>query len=81
MAYFRSHESLKDLRPEEVAVVGDRLATDVVLANRMGSWAVWVREGVVRPEEKSVLSRWEWKLHDLLKRRGLNAPVPGSPFE
>ena len=31
----------------QVAVVGDRLLTDVMMANAMGAHAVWVREGVV----------------------------------
>lgn len=32
--------------PEQVAVVGDRLFTDVMMANLMGSYSVWVRDGV-----------------------------------
>ncbi|KAL9603079.1 MAG: hypothetical protein Q9219_001443 [cf. Caloplaca sp. 3 TL-2023] len=32
---------------DQIAVVGDRLFTDVIMANMMGSWAVWVRDGVV----------------------------------
>ena len=43
-------------RPEHVAVVGDRLTTDVMMANMMGSYAVWVRDGVVPVEETSVVS-------------------------
>ena len=31
----------------QVAVVGDRLFTDVMMANLMGAWGVWVRDGVV----------------------------------
>lgn len=81
MAYFHSHAELRDLKPEEVAIVGDRLATDVVLANRMGAYAVWVREGVVAKEEKSLFARWEYGIHDWLKKRGVQSPVPGSPFE
>jgi len=34
--------------PEEVAVVGDRLGTDVLMASaEMGSWSVWCKDGVV----------------------------------
>ncbi|CAN6608828.1 phosphatidylglycerophosphatase Gep4p, mitochondrial [Trichomonascus vanleenenianus] len=33
--------------PEEVAVVGDRLMTDVLMANIMGAQSVWVKDGVV----------------------------------
>lgn len=35
-------------RPDEVAVVGDRLGTDVLMASaEMGSWSVWCKDGVV----------------------------------
>jgi phosphatidylglycerophosphatase GEP4 len=71
------------LRPEEIAVVGDRLATDAVMANRMGCWGVWVREGVVERSRKSVWARWEGGVYEWLVRRGVRCPVPGgrSPFE
>ena len=81
MAYFHQQKGFEDLKPEEVAVVGDRLATDCVMANRMGSYGVWVREGVVEAQRKSVFARWEWTLHDWLRRRGVVSPIPGSPFE
>jgi phosphatidylglycerophosphatase GEP4 len=57
MEYFRSHPETGVTRPEQVAVVGDRLTTDVMMANFMGSYAVWVKDGVVPPEETSVVSR------------------------
>lgn len=31
----------------QVAIVGDRLFTDVMMANMMGSYGVWVKDGVV----------------------------------
>ena len=34
--------------PNHIAVVGDRLFTDVIMANVMGSWSIWVKDGVVR---------------------------------
>jgi len=34
-------------RADQVAIVGDRLFTDVLMANMMGSWAIWVNTGVV----------------------------------
>jgi phosphatidylglycerophosphatase GEP4 len=40
--------------PDQIAVVGDRLFTDVMMANLMGSWGVWIRHGVV--EEKNFVS-------------------------
>jgi len=56
MAYFAQHPETGVTRPEHVAIVGDRLTTDVMMANLMGSWAVWVKDGVVRREELSVVS-------------------------
>lgn len=32
--------------PDQVAVVGDRLFTDIMMANLMGSYGVWIRDGV-----------------------------------
>jgi phosphatidylglycerophosphatase GEP4 len=46
MEYFRSHPETGVTRPEHIAVVGDRLTTDVMMANMMGSYAVWVKDGV-----------------------------------
>lgn len=38
----------------QIAVVGDRLFTDVMMANMMGSYGFWIKEGVV--EEKGLVS-------------------------
>lgn len=54
MKWFHGREETRDLRAEEVVVVGDRLFTDVVMANQMGAWGVWVRDGVRR--EKGLVS-------------------------
>ncbi|CAK7210216.1 hypothetical protein SEUCBS140593_000759 [Sporothrix eucalyptigena] len=81
MEYFRAHPETGVTAPHQIAVVGDRLTTDMMLANSMGSWGLWVREGVVPPEKKSVFSRWERKLADALTARGYEAPLPESPFE
>lgn len=43
MAYFAAH-GISD--PAHIAVVGDRLFTDILMANMMGSWGVWLSEGV-----------------------------------
>ena len=56
MEYFRKHPETGVTRPEQVAGVGDRVTTDVMMANLMGSYAVWVKDGVVPPEESSVVS-------------------------
>ena len=46
MAYFAQHPESGVTRPDQIAVVGDRLSTDVMMANLMGSYGVWVRNGV-----------------------------------
>lgn len=56
MEYFRAHPETGVTRPEHVAVVGDRLTTDVMMANAMGAYAVWVRDGVVVEGETSMVS-------------------------
>ncbi len=54
MKYFRSAADSKITKPSQIAVVGDRLFTDVLMANMMGSWSVWVKDGVV--QEKDLVS-------------------------
>lgn len=56
MAYFRRHPETGVTDAAHVAVVGDRLMTDAMLANMMGAWAFWIRDGVVPPSQKSVVS-------------------------
>ncbi|KAL8940186.1 MAG: hypothetical protein Q9211_002404 [Gyalolechia sp. 1 TL-2023] len=53
---------------DQIAVVGDRLFTDVMMANMMGSWAVWVKDGVV--ENRNPFIAWERKLPERLGRSG-----------
>lgn len=44
---------------EEVAVVGDRLMTDVVMANLMGGYGVWIKDGVVGANNAfGVFEKW-----------------------
>ncbi|KAK5662944.1 hypothetical protein OQA88_6356 [Cercophora sp. LCS_1] len=81
MSYFRNHPETGVTAPHQIAVVGDRLATDMMLANMMGCWGVWVREGVVSHGEKSIFSRAERKVGPFLVSRGYSAPEPISPFE
>ncbi|MCJ1476711.1 hypothetical protein MMC13_005379 [Lambiella insularis] len=54
LSYFRDRPETGVTRPSQIAIVGDRLFTDVVMANMMGSWGIWVRDGVV--EEKGMVS-------------------------
>lgn len=71
MEYFRKYPETGVTRPDQIAVVGDRLTTDVMMANMMGSYAVWVKDGVVPLEETSVVSSSVFALNgnysDILK--------------
>jgi hypothetical protein len=46
MAYFRAHPDSGVTRPDQIAIVGDRLSTDIMMANMMGSHGFWIRDGV-----------------------------------
>lgn len=46
MAYFQAHPDSGVTRPDQIAIVGDRLSTDIMMANMMGSYGFWVRDGV-----------------------------------
>ncbi|KAI4230164.1 MAG: hypothetical protein L6R36_000277 [Xanthoria steineri] len=59
---------------DQIAVVGDRLFTDVMLANLMGSWSLWVKDGVV--QSRNPFISWERKLPERMMRYGLKAPLP-----
>ena len=59
--------------PSEVAVVGDRLFTDVALANQMGACAVWVSVGIV--PNTSIFSNFEHKFYNFMKQRGVKPPA------
>jgi phosphatidylglycerophosphatase GEP4 len=54
MDYFRSRPDSQVTKPEQVAIVGDRLFTDMMMANMMGAHSVWVRDGVV--EDRNIVS-------------------------
>ncbi|MCJ1415624.1 hypothetical protein MMC32_001956 [Xylographa parallela] len=54
LSYFRNLPQAGVTEPSQIAIVGDRLFTDVLMANMMGSWSVWVRDGVV--VEKGLVS-------------------------
>lgn len=47
MEYFRSRPETGVTSESQVAIVGDRLFTDVMMANVMGSYGIWIKDGVV----------------------------------
>lgn len=55
MAHFQKHPELGVTHPSQIAIVGDRLMTDMMLANMMGSWGIWVRDGVAPLGQKSIV--------------------------
>ena len=55
MAYFKKHPEAGVTHPAQIAIVGDRLMTDMMLANAMGSWGIWVKNGVAPWDRKSLV--------------------------
>lgn len=80
MKWFKERGVIRE--PGEIAVVGDRLGTDVLMAGMMGSWSVWCKEGVFEVGEegkpgRNILEKMEvWIERYLRESRGLKAPVP-----
>ena len=80
LEYFKKHGVTED--PAEIVVVGDRLATDVLLAREMGSWSVWCRDGWRSPEEpqtdyRGFFSKMEGRYERLLRETfRKTAPLP-----
>lgn len=55
MAYFQEHPETGVTHPSQLAIIGDRLATDMMMANMMGSWGVWVKDGVKPLSQKNIV--------------------------
>ncbi|RYP29134.1 hypothetical protein DL767_006904 [Monosporascus sp. MG133] len=81
MAYFESHPETGVTHPSQLAIIGDRLATDMMMANMMGSWGIWTKNGVKPLSQKSIFARVEHRIGPFLMARGFRAPEPQSPFE
>ncbi|MCJ1288664.1 hypothetical protein MMC34_000192 [Xylographa carneopallida] len=79
LSYFRNIPEAGVTEPGQITIVGDRLFTDVLMANMMGSWSVWVRDGVV--EEKGLFTAMEKRLAGYLLKKGYSPPTPSSQFE
>ncbi|KAI1458837.1 HAD-superfamily phosphatase [Annulohypoxylon moriforme] len=81
LAHFKAHPEVGITHPSQIAIVGDRLMTDMMLANTMGSWGLWIKDGVKPLNEKSVFSKLEQRLGPFLTRHGYQAIDPQCPFE
>ncbi|GAM88920.1 hypothetical protein ANO11243_069540 [Dothideomycetidae sp. 11243] len=77
--HFQGFPELQVTSPSQIAVVGDRLFTDVMLANMMGARSIWVRDGVIG--NQNIFARAEKSIAHFLTRRGYVAPDPKSSFE
>lgn len=62
------------ISPSQVVVIGDRLFTDVVMANMMGSYSIWIRRGV--QQDNGFVTRLEYGLSRFLLSRGFVPPIP-----
>ncbi|KAL2429577.1 hypothetical protein ABEF95_007410 [Exophiala dermatitidis] len=82
LKYFKDHGVTED--PKEIVVVGDRLATDVLLAREMGSWSIWCRNGWRNPEMpgrdyRGFFSKMENRYERIMRGGfGSVAPLPRS---
>ncbi|KAK2871935.1 hypothetical protein FQN49_002694 [Arthroderma sp. PD_2] len=72
-------------RAEEVAVVGDRVGTDVLMASLMGAWSVWTKDGVREDlhgnggkNYRGVLANCERYMVKKLQRRGVKPSMPAA---
>ncbi|EWC48200.1 hypothetical protein DRE_02304 [Drechslerella stenobrocha 248] len=77
LAHLRACPDVQLESPAQIAVVGDRLFTDVMLANMMGAWGVWIRDGV-DAKYASAFSGSEKTLHDFLLKRGYQPRTPSQ---
>lgn len=80
LAFFKEHGVTDN--PAEIAVVGDRLATDVLLAREMGSWSVWCKDGWRNPEMpgndyRGFLSKIEARFESIMRGYEKSPPLPG----
>ncbi|KAM9903062.1 hypothetical protein OXX79_003584 [Metschnikowia pulcherrima] len=74
MAYF-AENGINDA--SEVAVIGDRLFTDMLMANMMGAWGVWLSEGVELSEKP--FPRLERLMYEKLVGSRQDPFVPPTP--
>lgn len=74
MAYFAQQGITK---PSEIAVIGDRLFTDMLMANMMGAWGIWVCEGVEMSEK--IWPKLERMLYDKMVASKDDPFIPPTP--
>ncbi|KAK6458256.1 mitochondrial PGP phosphatase-domain-containing protein [Scheffersomyces xylosifermentans] len=71
----------QDVLAHEILIVGDRLFTDILMANMMGSWGLWLSDGV--EQSQKVFPKMERSLYyRLVTSRPEDPyvpPVPATP--
>lgn len=58
LSFYRDQKDVDITSPSQIAVVGDRLLTDAMMANMIGSHTVWVKDGI--PGHKGFVCRHEF---------------------
>lgn len=67
-----------NVKSTEIAVIGDRLFTDILMANMMGSYGVWLRDGV--EQSQKLFPKLERNFYDyFVTNRSNNPLLPPSP--
>ncbi|KAK5939333.1 hypothetical protein PMZ80_008637 [Knufia obscura] len=82
LAFFKEHGVTDN--PAEIAFVGDRLATDMLVAREVGSWSYWCKEGWRNPEMpgrdyRNMFNKMEARFERLMRGGyGKVAPIPAA---
>ncbi|CAI5760678.1 unnamed protein product [Candida verbasci] len=67
------------VKNNEILVIGDRLFTDILMANLMGSYSCWINEGIEISEK--VLPKIERDMYGRLKNWGYKSPMENQDLE
>lgn len=74
----KQHFAKLNVKPLEILVIGDRLFTDMLMANMMGSWGCWISQGVELSQK--MFPRLERDMYQrLVVSRGDNPWIPPTP--
>ncbi|KAI4163449.1 MAG: hypothetical protein LQ342_002956 [Letrouitia transgressa] len=52
LEYIRNVPGSRVISADQIAVIGDRLFTDIMMANLIGCWAIWIKVGVVETQNQ-----------------------------
>ncbi|KAI5956810.1 hypothetical protein KGF54_000427 [Candida jiufengensis] len=79
LSYFKK----LNINSNEILVIGDRLFTDVLMANTMGSWSCWINEGVELSNK--IFPKLERQVYQNLVSNRENdpwkPPIPSIPIQ